>query len=272
MLRTASAQISERPFAPRSWRQELLRYGALQSAGAMVSSLVWPLLWPSVMREAIERLTSERSARHPARTPRIAVLSDRGLCRDGLVEMLGGHGFRHVAAFASSASLLRASRDAGLDLTLVVLAHEREDPEEVMHRLRALWPEVTVVAIGTPLQLAARAPNADGCIELPGDGATRLFAMAGAVSRRHRRSLEFPVSPELARQRRIWAALTPRQREVLGLLGCGADNLKIAGSLGISERAVKGHVSALLEKFGADNRTALALVACGAGVRSDLAS
>jgi DNA-binding NarL/FixJ family response regulator len=53
---------------------------------------------------------------------------------------------------------------------------------------------------------------------------------------------------------------------VLGLLGCGVENSKIAASLGISERAIKAHVSALLEKFHADNRTELALIACRAGL------
>lgn len=65
---------------------------------------------------------------------------------------------------------------------------------------------------------------------------------------------------------RTWASLTPRQRQVLGLLGCGMENLKIAASLGISERAVKAHISGLLGKFAVGNRTGLALVSCRAGV------
>jgi DNA-binding NarL/FixJ family response regulator len=44
------------------------------------------------------------------------------------------------------------------------------------------------------------------------------------------------------------------------------ENQKIAASLGISERAVKGHVSGLLAKFGVGNRTGLALISCRAGV------
>jgi two-component system nitrate/nitrite response regulator NarL len=197
--------------------------------------------------------------------PRIAVLSDQGLYRDGIVESLRQHGFRRVDDFATCASLLETARGALLDLTLVDLAHEQEDPEDVMRRLRAVWPHVTVVAIGTPLQLAARAPGVDGYVELPRDGASQLSAMAKAVARRHPGPVKFPVSPEVARQSRTWASLTPRQRQVLGLLGCGVENLKIAASLGISERAVKGHVSGLLEKFGVDNRTGLALIACRAG-------
>ena len=199
-------------------------------------------------------------------TPRIAVLSEQVLYRDGIVEILRQHGFRRVDGFASSASLLKAARAARLDLTLLDLAHERENSEELARRLRAVWPRMTLVAIGTPLQLAARAQGVDGCVEMPTDGGTRLSEMAEAVARRHDGPIKFSVSPEVAQERLTWASLTPRQRQVLGLLGCGLENSKISTSLDISERAIKSHVSVLLEKFRASNRTTLALIACRAGL------
>jgi DNA-binding NarL/FixJ family response regulator len=153
----------------------------------------------------------------------IAVLSDRGLYRDGIIEILRRRGFRRVDGFASLAALLKAARGTVIDLTLVDLSHEREDPEEILGRLRSVHPDVTVVAIGTSLQLAARAPDIDGCIELPSDGASRLAAMARAVARRRGGPVKFPVSPEVERQSRTWASVTRRQRQVLGLLGCGMD-------------------------------------------------
>jgi two-component system, NarL family, nitrate/nitrite response regulator NarL len=198
--------------------------------------------------------------------PRIAVLSEQALYRDGIVEILRQHGFRRVEGFASSGSLFKAGSVAPVDLTLVDLAHEKENSEEVARRLRAVWPNMTLVAIGTPLQLGARAQDVDGCFELPADGATRLRAMADTVARRHTGPIKFSMSPEVARQRLTWASLTPRQRQVLGLLGCGLENSKIAASLAISERAIKAHVSGLLEKFRANNRTELALIACRSGV------
>jgi DNA-binding NarL/FixJ family response regulator len=199
------------------------------------------------------------------RIPRIAVLSDQGLYRDGIVEILRQHGFKRVDGFGDCESLLETARAAPLDLTLVDLAHELEDAEDVARRLRAIWPDLTIVAIGTPVQLAARAVGVDGCVEIPNDGSARLFAMAEAVARRHHGPIKFSVSPELSRQRLTWASLTPRQRQVLGLLSCGVENAKIAASLGISERAAKGHVGGLLEKFSVNNRTELALIACRAG-------
>jgi DNA-binding NarL/FixJ family response regulator len=63
------------------------------------------------------------------------------------------------------------------------------------------------------------------------------------------------------------ASLSARERQVLGYLAGGADNLKISICLKISERTVKAHVSSLYRKLGQENRTQLALYARQLGVR-----
>ena len=56
--------------------------------------------------------------------------------------------------------------------------------------------------------------------------------------------------------------LTPRELEVLALISEGLHNSEIAGRLFVTERTVKFHVSSILAKLGADNRTeAVALAA-----------
>ena len=62
-------------------------------------------------------------------------------------------------------------------------------------------------------------------------------------------------------------SISNREREVLAHLAAGADNLKIAAMLRISERTVKAHVSALYRKLGSENRTQLALTALQLGLR-----
>jgi DNA-binding CsgD family transcriptional regulator len=49
-------------------------------------------------------------------------------------------------------------------------------------------------------------------------------------------------------------ALTPREREALGLLADGLSNKAIAARLGISEHTAKFHVASVLAKLGAANR------------------
>lgn len=49
--------------------------------------------------------------------------------------------------------------------------------------------------------------------------------------------------------------LTPREMDVLRLLAHGLPNRKIAAQLSINERTVKYHVSAILAKLEAANRT-----------------
>jgi DNA-binding NarL/FixJ family response regulator len=56
-------------------------------------------------------------------------------------------------------------------------------------------------------------------------------------------------------------ALTPREREVLTLMADGGTNRQIAARLDISEQSVKNHISNLLRKLGARNRTEAAAVA-----------
>jgi two-component system, NarL family, nitrate/nitrite response regulator NarL len=49
--------------------------------------------------------------------------------------------------------------------------------------------------------------------------------------------------------------LTPREREVLGLLSIGSRNKEIALRLGLRERTVKFHVANVLRKLDAQSRT-----------------
>jgi DNA-binding NarL/FixJ family response regulator len=62
------------------------------------------------------------------------------------------------------------------------------------------------------------------------------------------------------------AALTPRERDVLALLGAGLSNAEIAARLHLVEGTVKAYVSAILTRLDVRNRVLAAVLAHVAGL------
>jgi DNA-binding NarL/FixJ family response regulator len=116
-----------------------------------------------------------------------------------------------------------------------------DDPHAINH-LRALplrgWALLSADAGGNELRAAIEA-TVQGLMVLP-------LALSGQLlnSPRFAPSDEDPVEP-----------LTPREIEVLTLLGQGLPNKLIARQLTISEHTVKFHISSIFAKLGAASRT-----------------
>jgi two-component system response regulator DevR len=66
-----------------------------------------------------------------------------------------------------------------------------------------------------------------------------------------------PASP----QDETLAALTPREREILELIGEGLTNRQIGNRLFLSEKTVKNHISRMLAKLGVERRIQAAVLA-----------
>jgi DNA-binding NarL/FixJ family response regulator len=158
-----------------------------------------------------------------------------------------------VVECASLSQLAAANRTHKLDAVIVDLEHSSADVYSLVRQVRAM---VTgrVVTLGTPLRQAAVDLDVDASVD--GEAADVISALASRKPRRHRRT--------------SWSLLTPRQRDVLRWLADGLDNKAIGRRLGVGERAVKAHVTALLSEFELDNRTQLALLASRAGYRPSL--
>src|SRR5262249_21660326 len=150
------------------------------------------------------------------------------------------------------------AKESTPDLVLLDLDHEAEDTATVVRTLRHYLPESHLIVIGTPLRQGA-IPSAG--LDTPAADTTALMRIL-ALS-----PLGLRLSSNAENVRKTWARVTPRQRDVMRWLATGADNEKIARRLRIGVRAVKAHVSALLQIFDCENRTELALIADHAGLR-----
>jgi len=93
-------------------------------------------------------------------------------------------------------------------------------------------------------------------------GEVRLHPTA---ARRLMERVSAPAPPQAA----SLAEVTPREREVLGLVAKGLSNREIAQRLVISEKTVKTHVSRLLDKLDLQDRTQLAIYALKGGIAAD---
>lgn len=182
----------------------------------------------------------------------VSVLSSHAGCRHGLAALVARKGLA-VVECATLAQLSASARRA--TVIVVDLDHLEQDGATLFATVRALGHAIPV---GTAVRQAASITTlADAGIE---SRTLDAHAFAGLTDRRR-------ASAELARLFRLWQRITPRQRSVMRLLASGSDNRTIASALGVGERAIKAHVSALLALFGLANRTELALLAYDAGLR-----
>ncbi len=90
-------------------------------------------------------------------------------------------------------------------------------------------------------------------------GESLMQRLVGATSR-FQASTRAPAPPA----KESWAKdLTSREKEVAATLASGASNKEIARVLGITERTVKAHVGAVLEKLHVRDRLQLSLIVNG---------
>ncbi|MGW4650635.1 response regulator [Kitasatospora sp. NPDC004289] len=75
--------------------------------------------------------------------------------------------------------------------------------------------------------------------------------------------------PDAGSDRPAVPDITPREREVLGLVGGGLSNREIADRLLLGVTTVKTHVANLMAKTGRDNRIRLAVLAVATGITTD---
>jgi two-component system nitrate/nitrite response regulator NarL len=199
------------------------------------------------------------------------------LYREGLSEMLGRHErFEVVGLTADSHNTLQRTHELQPDI--VFLDVSMPDGLRLVHQLRAEAPDIAVVATAvaeTDGEIIACAEAGVAGLVTWDQSLTEAVGVLESVT-----CGESACSPRTAAAllRRVTLlsaqrkppgppdGLTPREREIAGLIARGRSNKEIARDLCIELSTVKNHVHHMLEKLGARGRAEAA-----AQVRANLA-
>jgi DNA-binding NarL/FixJ family response regulator len=208
-----------------------------------------------------------------AESIRVLVVDDHDVVREGLRAFLDlQDGIDVVGEASDGDEAIAAAEELLPDVVLMDLVMPRLDGLAAMRALRERVPGARVIVLTSFLDdekvLPALRAGAAGYLlknAAPQELARAIrAAFAGevvldpVVAARLVDTLAGGVEP-LDR-------LTPREREVLELIGRGFPNKLIARELGLSEKTVKTHVGHVLAKLGVTDRTQAAVVAVRAGL------
>lgn len=205
-------------------------------------------------------------------TIKIIVADDHPVVRDGLVAVLSTQAdFEIVAECGNGLEVVQQVIAQSPDIVLIDLEMPELDGVGALRQLRDHEPEIKVIVftafdtderIVSAVQAGARGYLLKGAPREEIFNAVRVVHGGG--------SLLQPVvaSRLLNRLHQPEEVLTSRELEVLQQMARGLQNKEIAALLVISERTVKFHVSSILGKLGAGNRTEAVTMAAQQGLIS----
>ncbi len=201
---------------------------------------------------------------------RILIADDHPVVRDGLAAMLGTESdFRVVGQAATGTGVVEQVRSFNPDVVLLDLEMPEMDGVEALQKSREIQPEVKVIVftafdtderIVGAVQAGAKGYLLKGAPRAEVFNAIRVVSAGGSL-------IEPAIASRILRQvSKPEETLTDREREVLGWLARGKSTKEIAAALSITERTVKFHVSSIMSKLGANNRTEVATMAVQRGI------
>ena len=192
---------------------------------------------------------------------RVVIAEDSVLLRAGITRLLTDAGFEVVAAVGDASLLVDAVARLHPDLAVVDVRMPPTNTDEGVRaaiEIRSKWPSIGILVLSQYVEeryatdLLARETGGLGyllkdrvadvgdfveAVRRVGDGGTALDpeVVAQLLARSRRRD---PID-----------RLSPREREVLGLMAEGRSNAAIAKSLVISDGAVEKHVRSIFTKL-----------------------
>ncbi len=205
--------------------------------------------------------------------PRIVLIDDHALCRNGLSDLLRHRGMEVLAALGDPALLPDALREHQPDLLVLDLRMPSTDGLSLLRRLRAegidtpaliLTMSDSEVDLSAALRAGVRGyllkdMDPEELVSAIGHAARGELTVAPAMTLKLAQLLQ--SGSKGGERRDLLASLTERERQILTHVARGESNKTIARALGISHDTVKLHVRHILTKLNLSSRVEAAVFA-----------
>lgn len=199
---------------------------------------------------------------------RILTVDDHALLREGIAALVNGEAdMKLVAEARNGEEAVEKFRTHRPDVTLMDLQMPTLNGIEAIQLIESEFPGARIIVLttytGDAQVLRALKAGARGYV-LKGQVHRELLDAIRAVHAGQKR-----IPPEIASELAERAAddeLTEREIEVLQLIAAGNANKVIADELSISQDTVKSHVSSILSKLGANDRTHAVMIGLQRGI------
>jgi len=192
---------------------------------------------------------------------RVVIADDAVLLREGLVRLLSEHGHRVVAAVGDGPALVEAVTEHRPDVSIVDVRMPPTHTDEGLRaavRIRELVPGAPVLVLSQYVEVSYAddllADRAGAVGYLLKDRVAAIAEFLDALARVAAGGTVLDpevVGQLLVRRRRDdpLRQLTPREREVLGLMAEGRSNTAIARLLVVTDGAVEKHIHNIFNKL-----------------------
>lgn len=198
---------------------------------------------------------------------RVLVADDHSLFRRGIVGLLEAADYQVVEQVSDGAAAVEGARKLRPDLILLDISMPKMNGLEALKIIKAEMPEIYVVILtiseeNSDLRKAVE-NGANGYLMKDLNYHDFIDMLSGlekgeaAISRKTAGRLMASLAngEKQAEALVATAQLTPREIELLELVGKGLSNKAISQDLSISDNTVKYHLRNILQKLDAQNRT-----------------
>ena len=206
----------------------------------------------------------------PRRT-RVLIVDDHLMVREGLKVLLStALDFDVVGEAANGAEAVEAVTLIAPDVVLMDILMPVMNGAEATARIKEACPAVQVIALTSYAdgELVEQTLEAGAIGFLLKDSRSEALVQAIRDAREGRGTIDAGAMQSIwsRGQDDVGEHLTPREREVLALIAAGMSNNEIAEKLTLAVGTVRLHVSNILTKLDAPNRTSAAIIAVKHGL------